>query len=130
VALGLQPFLVMRVLSHGIADLPVARVAELWLRHPLLNRLGAERCAALAVSHPAVWHEVGAEVAATETPAGELHVLLDGTVALYQQSREGLLALTRLLQAPSVFGEVEVFHRVPSVASARVVVRAVRPVAS
>ncbi len=72
---------------------------------PALRELSA-RCPAEEIPARAMILEAGAPVAA-------LHVVLTGTVRVFHRSADGREAVVKLLRAPSVFAELELFHDLP-----------------
>jgi CRP/FNR family transcriptional regulator, cyclic AMP receptor protein len=46
-------------------------------------------------------------------PLEHLHVLLDGSVRVFHQNPDGLEVTVKLLRAPVVYGDIELFHGLP-----------------
>jgi len=89
---------------------------DLWLRNPIFRAAGEEACAQLARRFPATVHAAGAVIAEAGV-AADLHVLLRGAVRVYQRTADGREAVSRLLDAPAVFGDAELLRGLPMLES-------------
>jgi len=86
---------------------------ELWLGNPIFASAGPEVCEALVERYPARRHAPGEKIVTAGEAIEHLHVLLDGAVRVYHQNPDGLEITVKLLRAPVVYGDIELFHDLP-----------------
>jgi CRP/FNR family transcriptional regulator, cyclic AMP receptor protein len=87
--------------------------ADLWLRNPIFAAAGSEACAQLAERYPAKRYGPERNVVTSGQALEHLHVLLEGCVRVYHQTPDGLELTVKLLRAPVVYGDLEMFHDLP-----------------
>ena len=86
---------------------------ELWLANPIFASAGPEACEDLVLRYPSTRHAPGDRIVTAGEPLTHLHVLLDGAVRVYHQNPDGLEVTVKLLRAPVVYGDIEIFHDLP-----------------
>jgi CRP-like cAMP-binding protein len=91
----------------------MASELDLWLRNPIFAAAGRDACAMLSRFYPAEHHPPEASVVVAGQPHQHLHVLLDGSVRVFHQNPDGLELTVKLLRAPVVYGDIELFHDLP-----------------
>lgn len=87
----------------------------LWMQNPIFAAAGAERARELATRYAPERHEAGTTLLEEGEVADGVHVVLSGTVRIYQQAADGREVLVKLLRAPCLFGDLELLARVPMV---------------
>lgn len=85
----------------------------LWLKNPIFATAGRDACLELAERYAARRHRAGAHVVGAGALVEHLHVVLDGCVRVYHQNEGGLEVTVKLLRAPCVYGDIELFHNLP-----------------
>jgi CRP-like cAMP-binding protein len=91
----------------------VSSELELWLANPIFAAAGRDACTMLSRFYPAERHQPEARVVNSGQPHQHLHVLLDGSVRVFHQNPDGLELTVKLLRAPVVYGDIELFHDLP-----------------
>lgn len=82
----------------------------LWRQNPIFAAVDPEALAELARRCPAETIAPRTLILEAGAPAEQLHVVLSGTVRVFHRSPDGREAVVKLLRAPSVFAEIELFH--------------------
>lgn len=82
----------------------------LWRQNPIFRDVSASDLARIRDAFPSVDYPSKTLIAGTGTPCGALHVLLSGTVRVFHRTLDGREVTVKLLRAPNVFGEIELFH--------------------
>ena len=85
----------------------------LWMGNPIFAAGGEALCEHLASRYPAKRVRPGTGLSRTGSMA-DVSVLLAGSVRVFNRSPEGLEATVKLLRAPCLFGDFEVFHNLPT----------------
>ena len=81
---------------------------DLWLGNPVLAAAGAQACEQLGNTCSPVTYPDGVEIATAHDPADHVVVLLAGQARVFHRSADGREALSRLVHAPMLLGDVEV----------------------
>src|SRR5262245_32967635 len=100
---------------YGMVGRGTDRVSDqaLWMQNPIFAAAGKDACAMLPRFYPAERFAPGARVVSAGEPLDHLHVLLDGSVRVFHQNPDGLEVTVKLLRAPVVYGDIELFHGLP-----------------
>ncbi len=96
-----------------------------WLENPIFAAAGEAVCAELATRYPGRRCTSGVEIVRAGEGLDHLHVLLEGSVRVYHQTPDGLEVTVKLLRAPVVYGDIELFHELPFLESVAAIDRAV-----
>jgi CRP-like cAMP-binding protein len=85
----------------------------LWRENPIFAAVDEPALAALCASCPAEGIAARTMILEAGMPVSALQVVLAGTVRVFHRSADGREAVVKLLRAPSVFAELELFHDLP-----------------
>src|SRR3989339_2188042 len=88
----------------------VARETVLWMQHPIFATLGTKGCEVLSQRYESKLYRFGEDIFQAHEPAKHLHVLLSGSVQVYHQAEDGRRLVVKLLHAPNIFGEIEIWN--------------------
>ncbi len=86
---------------------------DLWLQNPIFAAMGKDACQVLVQRYAGVEFKAKSVVACCGQAADRLFILLDGNARIFHQTADGREAIVKLLRAPMVFGDIELFHNIP-----------------
>jgi CRP/FNR family cyclic AMP-dependent transcriptional regulator len=87
----------------------------LWMQNPIVAAAGEETGRALAAKYVPTTHPAGVDLIKEGETSDQVHVVLSGTVRIYQKAADGREVLAKLLRSPCLFGDLELLAEVPMV---------------